>query len=218
MKIYTKTGDRGETGLFGGQRVRKDHVRVEAYGEVDELNSVLGMAATQLAAEGLSDLVEKLRRTQTELFTLGANLATPAPEDGGRLSAFIPPLDPARIAELEHWIDEAETELEPLKNFILPGGTEAAARLHFARTLCRRAERRAITLARDAHLDGNIIIYLNRLSDCLFTLARLANRRAGVEDVPWRSPQGEERGKRKEEREELRGSGDFDGAPGETER
>jgi cob(I)alamin adenosyltransferase len=191
MKIYTKTGDRGETGLFGGQRVRKDNVRVAAYGDVDELNSVIGLAAAQLAADGATELVEQIRTIQTELFTLGANLATPSPEDGGRPSSYIPPLDPARIAELEQWIDRAETELEPLGNFILPGGTEAAARLHLGRTVCRRAERSVITLAREAHIDENLIVYLNRLSDCLFTLARLANRRAGVEDVPWRG--GKER-------------------------
>jgi cob(I)alamin adenosyltransferase len=185
MKIYTKTGDRGETGLFGGQRVRKDHVRVDAYGDVDELNSVIGMAAARLAVDGSTDLVEQLRSVQTELFTLGANLATPAPEDGGRPSAYIPPLDPARIAELEQWIDQAETELEPLRNFVLPGGTEAAARLHLGRTVCRRAERRVITLAHEAHIDEVLIVYLNRLSDYLFTLARLANRRSGVDDVPW---------------------------------
>jgi cob(I)alamin adenosyltransferase len=191
MKIYTKTGDRGETGLFGGQRVRKDNVRVAAYGDVDELNSVIGLAAAQLASDGATELVEQIRTIQTELFTLGANLATPSPEDGGRPSSYIPPLDPARIAELEHWIDRAETELEPLRNFILPGGTEAAARLHLGRTVCRRAERSVITLAHEAHIDENLIVYLNRLSDCLFTLARLANRRAGVEDVPWRG--GKER-------------------------
>jgi cob(I)alamin adenosyltransferase len=192
MKIYTKTGDRGETGLFGGQRVRKDNVRVDAYGEVDELNSVIGLAVAQLAAGNDTDLVEKLRSVQTELFTLGANLATPSPEDGGRPNAYIPPLDAERIPEMERWIDEAESELEPLKNFVLPGGTEAAARLHLARTVCRRAERRVITLAHDAHIDENIIIYLNRLSDYLFTLARLANHRAGVEDVPWRGEKSEE--------------------------
>jgi cob(I)alamin adenosyltransferase len=185
MKIYTKTGDRGETGLFGGQRVRKDDVRVEAYGEVDELNSTLGLALVHLADGTMADVAEELRRVQTDLFTLGANLATPAPEDGGRENAYIPALDPARIEALERWIDRAEGELEPLKSFVLPGGTPAAAALHLARTVCRRAERRVVTLSHEAHVGQKHSIYLNRLSDLLFTLARLANRRAGVEDVPW---------------------------------
>jgi len=184
MKIYTKTGDAGETGLFGGQRVRKDNVRVDAYGDVDELNSVIGLAVAGFG-DRMADLGERLRSIQTELFTLGANLATPAPEDGGRPNSYVGALDPARIPEMESWIDEAETELEPLKNFVLPGGSEAASRLHLARTVCRRAERRVITLAHEAHLDENLVIYLNRLSDYLFTLARLANRRAGVDDIPW---------------------------------
>lgn len=185
LKIYTKTGDRGETGLFGGQRVRKDHVRVEAYGDVDELNSLLGVVAAQLEVERLDDVVRGLRDVQVDLFTVGANLATPRPEDGGRESDFVPSLRDGRIEELERWIDAAEGELEPLKAFILPGGTAAAAALHLARTVCRRAERRTVTLSHDAHIGPEFITYLNRLSDLLFTLARLANRRAGVADVPW---------------------------------
>ena len=181
LKIYTRTGDRGETGLFGGARVAKDDARVEAYGDVDELNSVLGVAVAQLDGE----LAEGLRAVQTELFTLGARLATPAPEDGGRDNPWIPRLDPARVAELEAWIDRAEEELEPLQNFVLPGGSPAAAALHLARTVCRRAERRVVSLARAATIEEGVVVYLNRLSDLLFTLARLANRRAGVADVPW---------------------------------
>jgi cob(I)alamin adenosyltransferase len=197
MKIYTRTGDQGETGLFGGQRVRKDHARVEAYGDIDELNSVIGLALAKLDETTGSDIVARLRAIQTGLFTLGANLATPGHEDGGRPTTYIPALEPEHIAELEHWIDTTEAELEPLKNFILPGGTEAAACLHLARTVCRRAERRVITLAKHAHIDGDVIIYLNRLSDCLFTLARLVNHRAGVEDVAWAGGRKEESGKRK---------------------
>jgi cob(I)alamin adenosyltransferase len=185
MKIYTKTGDRGETGLFGGQRVQKDHVRVDAYGEVDELNSTIGLVVAHLASDGDTQQVQQLRSVQTELFTIGANLATPAPEDGGRPNSYIPPLQAERIREMEGWIDAADAELPPLKTFVLPGGTEAAARLHLARTVCRRAERRVTALAREAHLDDNVIVYLNRLSDYLFTAARLANHRAGVEDIPW---------------------------------
>lgn len=185
MKIYTKTGDRGDTGLFGGGRVPKDHVRVEAYGEVDELNSTLGLVILHLQAAGEAEMADGLRRVQADLFTIGANLATPAPEDGGRENPYIPDLDPARIAELEAWIDAADAELEPLKSFVLPGGSPAAAVLHLARTVCRRAERRVVTLAQQATVHEAVVIYLNRLSDLLFTLARLANKRAGVEDVPW---------------------------------
>lgn len=185
MKIYTRTGDRGETGLFGGGRVAKDHARVEAYGDVDELNSVLGLAAGRLLAAGEEELARGVRELQADLLTVGANLATPRPEDGGRENAHVPALPAGRVGELERWIDAAERELEPLRSFILPGGTEAASFLHLARTVCRRAERRAVALAREAHLDPELVVYLNRLSDLLFTLARLANRRAEVEDVPW---------------------------------
>jgi cob(I)alamin adenosyltransferase len=185
MKIYTKTGDRGETGLFGGGRVPKDHLRVEAYGEVDELNSTLGMAIVHVEAEGETELADGLRQVQADLFTVGANLATPAPEDGGRENPYIPGLDAARITALEAWIDAAEAELEPLTHFVLPGGSGAAAMLHLARTVCRRAERRVVTLTHHATVDETVTVYLNRLSDLLFTLARLANRRVGVDDVPW---------------------------------
>ncbi|HET7276027.1 MAG TPA: cob(I)yrinic acid a,c-diamide adenosyltransferase [Longimicrobiaceae bacterium] len=185
MKIYTKTGDRGETGLFGGGRVAKDDIRVEAYGAVDELNSVLGMAAAALEAEDLMPIAEGIRGIQADLLTVGAHLATPTAAEGGRASANIPDLPVDRITELERWIDSSESELAPLRRFILPGGTEAAARLHHARTVCRRAERRAVTLARDADLADEIIIYLNRLSDLLFSLARLSNHRAARQDVEW---------------------------------
>lgn len=183
LKIYTRTGDRGETGLFGGQRVSKDDARVEAYGEVDDLNSVIGVALAQLPHD--PGMAAELRRVQADLFTLGARLATPAPEDGGRENAWIPDIPAGRIEEMERAIDAAEAELEPLKNFVLPGGTAAAAYLHLARTACRRAERRVVSLARAATVDEGVVIYLNRLSDLLFTLARLANHRAGVPDVPW---------------------------------
>lgn len=181
MKIYTRTGDLGETGLFGGGRVAKDHVRVEAYGAVDELSSVLGLAVRELDGE----LGGRLRRVQGDLLSIGATLATPTPEEGGRAGGHIPDLPHARIAEMEEWMDAAETELEPLREFILPGGTEAAARLHVARTVCRRAERRVVALAHLARVDPFVVQYLNRLSDLLFTWARLANRRAGVMDEKW---------------------------------
>jgi cob(I)alamin adenosyltransferase len=185
LRIYTRTGDGGETGLFGGERVAKDDARVEAYGDVDELNSVLGVAIVALDAESGGAIADGLRGLQSDLFTVGANLATPAPADGGRASSHIPALPPSRIAEMEAWIDRAEEELEPLKAFVLPGGSAAAAQLHLARTVCRRAERRVVTLAREAEVGTEWIVFLNRLSDLLFTLARLANARAGVADVPW---------------------------------
>lgn len=185
LKIYTKTGDRGETGLFGGQRVPKDHTRVAAYGDVDELNSIVGVAVLHLDAAGQTELGALLRGVQSDLFTVGANLATPAPQDGGRESPWIPALPEGRIEELEAWIDAAEGELEPLKAFVLPGGSAGASYLHLARTVCRRAERHVVTLSREAHVGPEWVRYLNRLSDLLFTLARLANRRAGVDDVPW---------------------------------
>ncbi|MDQ3606711.1 MAG: cob(I)yrinic acid a,c-diamide adenosyltransferase [Gemmatimonadota bacterium] len=185
MKIYTRTGDRGETGLFGGGRVSKDHTRVEAYGEVDELNSVLGVVIASLEDAREAEIAGRLRQIQADLFTLGANLATPRAEEGGRATAHVPGLPAERIAEMESWIDAAEEELEPLRSFILPGGSQAAALLHLARTVCRRAERRVVTLAHQAQVEEEVIVYLNRLSDLLFTLARLANRRGGRQDIPW---------------------------------
>lgn len=185
MKIYTRTGDQGETGLFGGQRVPKDDARVEAYGEIDELNAVLGLAMGQLASEDLPEVARRLRILQGDLFVLGSNLATPAPADGGRPNDHIPALPRKRIGEMEAWIDAAEGELSPLTAFILPAGTTGCATLHVARTVCRRAERRLISLARGATIDPDCIRFLNRLSDLLFVWARLANHRAGVPDIPW---------------------------------
>jgi cob(I)alamin adenosyltransferase len=179
MKIYTRTGDDGETGLFGGPRVSKDAPRIEAYGTVDELNSVLGLARTFAGDLPIDDL---LRRIQNELFDLGAQLATPDPAKHN--TALV---GQAQIAALEAAIDEHEARLEPLKTFILPGGTQAAACLHLARTVCRRAERRAVTLARESPdaACGDAIVYLNRLADLLFVLARVVNRDGGAGDVPW---------------------------------
>ena len=176
MKIYTRTGDGGETGLASGGRVPKDHPRVEAYGTVDELNAVLGLLAAQVPA---GELVDRLQQVQRALFGLGAALADP----DGRLD-----VDPGAwpVAPLEAWIDHMEDGLEPLTGFILPGGTSAAAVAHLARTVCRRAERCLVALE---HAGGPVpdgaMAYLNRLSDALFVLARHLNRRAGVPDVPW---------------------------------
>lgn len=182
MKIYTKTGDRGETGLFGGPRVRKDATRIEAYGTVDELNSVLGVARTQLGAGAIDTLVEAI---QNDLFAVGAELATPDP--AAHQTAMI---GPQQIAVLEAAIDRHEEQLAPLKQFILPGGVPAAAQLHLARSVCRRAERRVVTLAHEPGetVSGDLVVYLNRLSDLLFVLARAANHEAQRADVPWRKP------------------------------
>jgi cob(I)alamin adenosyltransferase len=181
MKIYTKTGDKGDTGLFGGGRVPKDHPRVEAYGDIDELNAALGMARS---VETMPRIDEILVPIQRDLFSLGALLATPHPEKV-REQLEKARLDDARVAELERAIDEGEAELEPLEAFIVPGGTPKASALHVARTVCRRAERRVITLANDLDVPPIIIKYLNRLSDLLFVLSRVANRRAGAGEVTW---------------------------------
>jgi cob(I)alamin adenosyltransferase len=179
VKIYTKTGDKGDTGLFGGGRVPKDDPRVEAYGDVDELNAVIGMAR---AVEVMPRIDEVLVPVQRDLFAIGALLATP---DREKMAQHLQKarIDEHRIAELEHAIDDAESELEPLRAFILPGGSPKAAALHVARTVCRRAERRVVRLQHDVELPELAVIYLNRLSDLLFTLARLANKRAGAGEV-----------------------------------
>lgn len=181
MKIYTRTGDAGATGLFGGGRVSKDDPRVEAYGDVDELNAVLGMAR---AAEPMPRIDELLVLVQRDLFALGALLATP---DREKMAQHLEKarIDEARIDQLERAIDDADAELEPLRAFVLPGGSPKAATLHLARTVCRRAERRVVHLQRTVDLPALGVIYLNRLSDLLFTLARLANARAGVGEVTW---------------------------------
>jgi cob(I)alamin adenosyltransferase len=181
MKIYTKTGDEGDTGLFGGGRVGKDDPRVEAYGAVDELNASLGMAR---AVELMPRIDEVLVPVQRDLFAIGALLATPDREKMAEQLAKAR-VDDERIAELERAIDAGERELEPLRSFILPGGTPKAAALHVARTVCRRAERRVVTLRRDVELPQLVVIYLNRLSDLLFVLARVANTRAGAGEVTW---------------------------------
>jgi cob(I)alamin adenosyltransferase len=175
MKIYTKTGDGGETSLFGGARVRKDDARIEAYGTVDELNSFIGVAR---AAWPSSPGDAQLHAIQSDLFDIGAHLASPG------LSRFAGP-DPVRIAALEQSIDAMESELAPLKTFILPGGSVAASHLHVARTICRRAERLVVALRDDDAATIASITYLNRLSDCLFVAARYANHLHGVPDVPW---------------------------------
>ncbi|MBA3443880.1 MAG: cob(I)yrinic acid a,c-diamide adenosyltransferase [Gemmatimonadales bacterium] len=181
MKIYTRTGDTGETALFGGGRVPKDHPRVAAYGDVDELNSVLGVVRAAEPAALFDPLLESIQR---DLFSIGGHLATPDPE---RVKKALEKaaLSPGRVSEFERVMDEAEQELSPLRSFVLPAGTPKASSLHLARTVCRRAERSVVHLAHSSDVPELFVIYLNRLSDLLFTLARLANHRAGSADVTW---------------------------------
>ena len=181
MKIYTKTGDSGQTGLFGGGRVSKDDPRVEAYGDVDELNAVIGTARS---VETMPRIDEVLVPIQRDLFSIGALLSTP---DLDKMHDHLAKaqIDDTRIADLEHAIDDCDKELEPLRAFIVPGGSPKAAALHVARTVCRRAERRVISLQRNVEIPPIVVIYLNRLSDLLFSLARVANSRSGAGEVTW---------------------------------
>ncbi len=180
MKVYTRRGDSGETDLFGGPRVSKHHPRVDAYGAIDELNSVLGVCAAVTIHDDLRTLLHALQST---LFEIGSWLATPDEERRRRSS--IPEPDAGDVERLEHRIDAFETELEPLRRFILPGGTPASAHCHVARTVCRRAERCLVALHHDERIDENALRFVNRLSDLLFVMARVENRRAGVADIEW---------------------------------
>ena len=182
MKIYTRTGDTGETSLFAGGRVSKNHPRVRAYGTVDELNACLGRALGVLSAASSH---ERITQIQHDLFTLGAHLAAP-PVDPGRKRPELPPLPRGRIERMEVWMDEAEGRLPPLRAFILPGGSPGAQELHLCRTVCRRAERAVVALLDEGAETGFVIRYLNRLSDLLFVLARVENLEEGTEDVTWR--------------------------------
>jgi len=179
-KIYTKRGDGGETDLFGGERVGKEHVRVDAYGAVDELNACLGQAAAATSHDDMRVISETV---QGLLFDLGGYLATP--DARRREKGGIPQPQATDIEQLEAHIDSLETELAPLQRFILPGGTVAAAAFHLARTVCRRAERRTVTLHREEPLTAEVLGYLNRLSDLLFVMARVENARARLPDVEW---------------------------------
>ncbi len=183
MKLYTRIGDDGSTRLFGNIQVSKDDPRVEAYGTVDELNSAIGLA---LAASAFSEINTVLVVVQNRLFDVGSDLATPPPDAEGKPASSIYRIGPEDAADLERSIDAAFEPLPAMRQFILPGGTELSARLHLARAICRRAERRCVTLAAQAEGMGHIIVFLNRLSDLLFALARRANQLAGVDDVPWR--------------------------------
>ena len=179
MKIYTKTGDRGDTRLFDGAKVRKHDDRVEAYGQVDELHSFIGAAASFLKDPGL---VHMLTEIQKDLFSIGAQLADPGFKGKDRAKFQ---LSRERITGLENAIDNFETELKPLRQFILAGGGSGGALLHVARTVCRRAERRVVSLSEKVEVNPNVIEYLNRLSDFLFVMARVVNHREGKEEIPW---------------------------------
>jgi cob(I)alamin adenosyltransferase len=179
MKIYTRTGDKGDTSLFGGQRVPKDALRIEAYGTVDELNSLLGIVRSDNAQPDIDQL---LARIQDTLFVLGADLATPR----SSLHSSIRRIVPSDATFLEQEIDLFESHLQPLHNFILPGGSPIASRLHFARTVCRRAERQAVRLSHAEDIGDDVVVFLNRLSDLLFVLARFANHAGNVPETPWK--------------------------------
>lgn len=184
MRIYTKTGDRGETSLLGGHRVPKDDRRVAAYGDVDETNAALGAARAARPAKFAEALLADIQR---DLFAIGGALATPRPAALGAARRAKVAVSAARVRALEKAIDAAEKGLDPLRHFVLPGGTPKAAALHVARTVCRRAERSVVRLAREERVAGErtILAYLNRLSDLLFVLARRANHEAGRQDVTW---------------------------------
>jgi cob(I)alamin adenosyltransferase len=181
VKIYTRTGDEGETGLFGGERVPKSHARIEALGAVDELNAAIGWAVTQVSVGTTRQGLESL---QHELFSIGAELASPA--GAGRARPAAPAVGEEHIAALEDLIDLSVAETPELRAFVLPGGTPGAAAIHLARTVCRRAERAVVRLGEAEDVRVVVVAYLNRLSDLLFTLARLENQRAGGGDVLWR--------------------------------
>lgn len=181
MKIYTKTGDKGETGLFGGERVSKNSLRIEAYGTIDELNAFIGLAIIEVSDKSVTDLLQKI---QNWLFSIGADLATPDNEKTKKLNVF-------RTTEeyylyIEKEIDKYESKLDELRNFILPGGTKGAALLHICRTITRRAERMVVALNSTVKIGNNIIIFLNRLSDLFFVLARFDNAVTGTPDIEWK--------------------------------
>ncbi len=183
-RVYTRTGDKGETGLGGGQRVPKDSLRIETYGTVDELNSYLGVAIASCTDPEIRSHLEEM---QHRLFDVGGDLCV---LDEDKAKYKMPPFPDDQATHLEQVMDKATEELAPLEEFILPGGTPCAAHLHVARCICRRAERLAVSLAREEKVSPSVVPYLNRLSDALFVLARLANKRAGQSDVFWKKKRG----------------------------
>ena len=186
MKLYTRTGDDGSTGLFGAGRVDKDHPRIEAYGTVDELTSWLGMcvAACDGARAGEARVAAMLTRLQSRLFDLGADLATPG-DASAPAASRVARIEARHVEEAERFIDEIEAGNDPIRAFVLPGGSELAARLNVARTVCRRAERLAVSLSKEQPVGASTVHLLNRISDLLFAMARRANKERGVADVEW---------------------------------
>lgn len=180
MKIYTKTGDSGQTSLFGGKRVNKNDVRINSYGTIDELNSIIGLILTEKVNERTNEILNNIQHI---LFAIGAELATPSDVK----SSVINSLSVDEILSIEQIIDEIENQLSPLKNFILPGGTRSAALLHLARTVCRRAERNIVEIEKDERINPNIIIYINRLSDLLFVIARFENHVTSTPEIEWKT-------------------------------
>ena len=179
MRIYTKTGDDGTTGLFGGSRVPKDDLRIEAYGTIDELNAFIGKLAEN---PEFAEHLEFFREIQSDLFLIGSHLAT-ADE---KMREKLPKFNPESTARFEAWMDDVSSDLPDLKNFLLPGGHPSVADAHIARTVCRRAERRVVSLAREAEVEKSMIIYLNRLSDLLFTTARMLSHLTKTKEIAWR--------------------------------
>jgi cob(I)alamin adenosyltransferase len=179
VKIYTRTGDSGDTGLFDGRRVRKSDMRVDAYGEIDELNAAVGVALAYGVDPGMTAMLESIQR---DLFAVGGRLADPNHRVAGRVEKMV--VGGTEVSRLEQWIDTLEAELSPLRRFILPGGSPAGAALHLARTICRRAERRVVALGAD-QIEADLLAYINRLSDFLFVAARAVNRRAGAPEREW---------------------------------
>ncbi len=180
MKIYTKTGDHGDTGLLGGKRISKDSLRIEAIGQVDELNATIGLASAHIS---MPQIQEMLNQIQQDLFTVGADLATPINIQKSSAIRLLP----SQTQELESWIDKLQAKLPQLKNFILPGGSISAAQIHFSRTICRRAERVIVSLNSKEKLNLALIPYLNRLSDFLFVLARYLNHHQKVKEEKWQA-------------------------------
>ena len=180
MKIYTKTGDKGETGLFGGERVSKNNLRLNAYGSIDELNSFLGLAVIEVTNNEIKNVLKDL---QNKLFVLGSDLATPETEKNAKLK--ITRLPESYITDTEKTIDKFEAQLDELKNFILPGGSKGSAILHVCRTISRRAEREVVALKNTENIGENIVIFLNRLSDLFFVLSRFENKYSNIPDTKW---------------------------------
>jgi cob(I)alamin adenosyltransferase len=185
MKIYTKGGDKGETGLFGGERVPKSSERIEAYGTIDELSSFIGLVAEETKSEEIKSLLKSI---QNQLFTVGSDLATPHAQKNSKFN--IPRVPKEFFENAEKQIDKFDVELKPLSNFILPGGCRASAMLNICRTICRRAERKVVKLNESEQVGENILIFLNRLSDLFFVLARYENMISGIPDTIWKKPEG----------------------------